>query len=52
MENLKEREKTSNIRIERMYVSPSINEIGKVTYIITMCKGSTCNGRQRSNSIN
>lgn len=53
MENLKEtKNKTDNIKIEKMYVSPSINEMGKITYIITMCSGNTCNGKSRSSSLN
>lgn len=49
MEKLKEKKgKTDNIKIERMYFSPSITEMGKVTYIITMCAGNTCNGKSRS----
>lgn len=53
MENLKEtRSKTNNIKIERVYVSPSITDLGKVTYIITMCSGNTCNGRNHNSSLN
>lgn len=43
--------KVDNIKIKKIkkiYIKPSIKNLGRVKYVITMCSGNTCNGKSHS----
>lgn len=45
------KEKEANVKINHNYQKPSLNVVGKTTYIITMCKQSPCNGQSGGHVI-